>query len=199
MNTLKSTFMLLTGVVALSGVALAKEPKTPATPAALQLQVDLPFVHDLFVEQDLSEALSATVRETFRRHGYKGGIDEVATGNKVSADRPVLTVKLISWRGSRTGFVDCAFSATLTNPDGTTQSLGMFTGSETNMGSFSRWDAAQTFVDAAEEASRALWRSMDKKALLPAAIPVSAPTSEPVPAREKSAPTKASTPAVVVD
>lgn len=197
MNTLKSTFMLVTGVVALSGVALAKEPKAPAAPAALQLQVDLPFVHDLFVEEDLSEALSATVRETFRRNGYKGGIDEVATGNKPSADRPVLTVKLISWRGSRAGFIDCAFSATLTNPDGTTQSLGLFTGSETNMGSFSRWNVAQTFVDAAEEASRALWRSLDKRALLPDAIPMSVPASTPAPEKSESA--KTPTPAVVVE
>ncbi len=197
MNSIKSTLLLLTGVVALSGVALAKQPKVPAAPAALQLQVDLPFVHDLFVEEDLSEALSATVRETFRRNGYQGGIDEVAAGRKPSADRPVLTVKLINWRGSRAGFVDCVFSATLTNPDGTMQSLGVFTGSETNMGSFSRWGVAQTFVDAAEEASRALWRSLDKQALLPAAIPASAPASTPAP--EKSAPAKASAPAVMVE
>ncbi|HEY0968197.1 MAG TPA: hypothetical protein VGD88_12470 [Opitutaceae bacterium] len=196
MNSIKST-LLLTGMVALSGVALAKQPKAPAAPAALQLQVDLPFVHDLFVEEDLSEALSATVRETFRRNGYQGGIDEVAVGSKPSADRPVLTVKLINWRGSRAGFVDCVFSATLTKPDGATQSLGVFTGSETNMGSFSRWDVAQTFVDAAEEASRALWRSMDKQALLPAAIPASAPASTPAP--DKSAPAKAATTAVVVE
>lgn len=199
MNPIKSTFMLLTGVVALSGVALAKEPKAPAAPAALQLQVDLPFVHDLFVEQDLSEALSATVRETFRRNGYKGGIDEIASGNKPSADRPVLTVKLINWRGSRTGFIECAFTATLTNPDGTTQSLGLFTGSEMNLGSRTRWDVAQTFVDAAEEASRALWRSMEAKSLLPDSIPVSVPASAPAPEPEDPSPPKASTPPVVVE
>lgn len=185
------------GLLTLGGVAWAKEPKAAAAPAALQLQVDLPFVQDLFVEQDLSEALAATVRDTFRRHGYKGGIDEIATGNRPSADRPVLTVKLINWRSSRTGFIECAFTATITDANGTPQSLGLFTGSEMNLGARTRWDVAQTFVDAAEEASRALWRSMDKKSLLPEAIPASVPTSAPAP--EKSEPAKASTPAVVVE
>jgi hypothetical protein len=197
MTTLKSTTVLLTGLLTLGGVAWAKEPKAAAAPAALQLQVDLPFVQDLFVEQDLSEALAATVRDTFRRHGYKGGIDEIATGNKPHADRPVLTVKLINWRSSRTGFIECAFTAALTNPDGTSQSLGLFTGSEMNLGARTRWDVAQTFVDAAEEASRALWRSMDQKSLLPDAIPASVPTSAPAP--DKPEPAKTSTPAVVVE
>ncbi len=197
MKTLKSTTLLLAGLLSVGGVAWAKEPKAAAAPAALQLQVDLPFVQDLFVEQDLSEALAATVRDTFRRHGYRGGIDEIATGQRPSADRPVLTVKLINWRGSRTGFIECAFTATLALPDGTSQSLGLFTGSEMNLGARTRWDVAQTFVDAAEEASRALWRSMEKKALLPAAVPVSAPASQPEP--ERPVPTKAATPAMVVE
>jgi len=193
MTTFKSTLVLVSGLLALGGMARAGDSKAPPAPAALQLQVDLPFVHDLFVEEDLSEALSATVRETFRRHGYQGGIDEIATGRRPTADRPVLTVKLINWRGSRTGFIECVFSATLTNPDGTTQSLGIFTGSEMNLGSRTRWDVAQSYVDAAEEASRALWRSLEKQALLPDAIPVSGP------APEKSEPARTSPPAVVVE
>ncbi|GAB1489793.1 hypothetical protein MASR2M8_22470 [Opitutaceae bacterium] len=197
MNTLKSTLVCFISMLTLGGVASAKQPKAPPSPAGLQLQIDLPFVHDLLVEQDLTEALAATVRETFHRNGYTGGIDEVAVGNTPAADRPLLTVKLISWRGSRTGFIDCTFTASLTNPDDTTQSLGIFTGSETHLRSRSRWDVAQAFVDAAEEASHALWRSMNKQALLPVAIPASAPAAAPAP--ESAAPTKAPTPAVVVE
>lgn len=162
----------LAGLLAAGGTALAKAKNSAAedmSRPALQVRVNVPGTVDRFNEHDIAEAIANRVRETFDRRGYQGRIEAVMPGQDAKSDRPELIVNLMQWRATRTGFIECTFTAKLRNPDGSEQALGFFTGTEILWGSRrSPWDIADTFVDAADNAAGQLWSELSRRDLVPA-------------------------------
>jgi hypothetical protein len=171
MKTTILPLLSLTGLLAFGGVAQAKDTGTPeARPAALQVKVELPPSADLFYERDVAEALAQYLGETFERRGFDGRVDDVFYADDVQTERPVLAVNLIRWRRNAAGFVDCTFTAEVRHPDGTTVSLGLFTGSQITWGFGNRWDLRDAFEGAAKNASDQLWSTLVKRDLLTAML-----------------------------
>ncbi len=171
MKTIILPLLSVTGLLAFGSLAHAKETATTvAQPAALQLKVELPPSADLFYERDVAEALSQYLGETFQRRGFDGRVDDVFYADDVQTERPVLALNLIRWRRNAAGFVDCTFTAEVRRPDGTTESLGIFTGSQITWGFGNRWDLRDAFEGAARNASDQLWTTLVKRDLLPAVL-----------------------------
>lgn len=171
MKTIILPLLSLAGLLTISGPAQAQTtPLDAPAPASLQVKVELPPHFDLFYERDVAETLAQYVGETFRRRGYEGRVDDVFYSDDVKTDRPVLALNLIRWQRNRAGFVDCTFTAEVRRSDGSTQSLGLFTGSEIFWAMGNRWDLRDAFEASARNAADQLWGTLLKRDLLPAVI-----------------------------
>lgn len=156
---------LLAGLTVLATPAPAKEKPTPA----LQVLVDVPPTWDPFLEDDVAEAFYIQINDTFRRAGIKGDIVQVERHDKIRADVPLLDIRLMEWRISRSGHVDCTFNAGLKR-DGTEHNLGLFNGTALHWVNTrdQRWALQRGLEDSAQSAIKDLWSKIQDKNLLPA-------------------------------
>jgi hypothetical protein len=133
----------------------------------LQVEVLQPPSVDPLHEDDVTRFFVDSVRETFRRRGYTGKIDELYFRDKPREDAALLTIRLTQWRRNRTGGVDCTFSATIRPPSGPERALGTFTGSESGISITNRWHLTEAFRDAASRGAEELWRRLERLEVLP--------------------------------
>lgn len=169
----KSTSLRLSVCAALAGLLAPLTTfagATPTTPTRLQVHVETPTIFDLTREQDVADALAYRMQETFRRAGFEGRIAQIDDPDEASADAPLITLRLIDWRQGHTGFVDCRLVATMTRADGSTETLGTINGTAVTMGHVTRFDRADAFADAADNAMRDLWQRYQKLHAASAAI-----------------------------
>lgn len=176
MNTLKLSLLCLGGLLAVTGVAYAKDASAGDKPKpALQLKITVPPNVDMLAENDIAEALASNVREAFRRRGYDAGIEEILVGDQTEDGRPALILNLVRWRMGPSGFVDCTFTAALRSRDGAETALGIFSASDVAMNPRNRQNLGDTFENAAQQAADDLWRKLSESEALPGLIP--SPTS----------------------
>lgn len=139
---------------------------TPAPPADLQVQVDVPPLWRPIVNDDVAEALAGILRDRFRRAGYQGRILYLAPLDEAAPNRPLLTLALTEWRLSRTGNAECLFTARLRTSAGETD-LGMFSSTQFawvresgRIGALRAYAVADALEDAAGDAMRDLYRRL---------------------------------------
>lgn len=173
MNTLRSTLCVLLASVSLSGVAAEQtaKPAPPATASAektaskpnLMIEVDAPFVFDLMSRDDVIDALYWQLEQALVAKNKALKIEQIKD-DKVGADQPRLEVTLHSWRSTRTGDVECRFTAQYLVND-KKQSLGSFEGRQSSLVR-SRGFAFRDYERAAEEAGQQLREALIKRGLL---------------------------------
>lgn len=154
-------FLLAAAVVP---VANAKDDLKPR----LQVVVETPTVFDLTLEDDVSDALVNQLAETFRRAGFDGRVDHLRHADDAKGAAPTLTLRLDRWERRVTGFVDCSFTAKLITADGAVVNLGRFNGTSVDMGFPNRFTRSDTFLAAADNALRNLYRDYRKLDAVPA-------------------------------
>lgn len=166
LTALGISLSLLAGLAVMATPVAAKEKSTPA----LQVLVDVPPTWDPEREDDVAETLYIQINDTFRRAGFKGDIVQVERHDKIRDDVPLLDIRLMEWRISRSGHVDCTFNAGL-KLDGAERSLGMFNGTAMHWGNTRDQHRAlqRGLEDSARSAIKNLWRQIREKDLLPAA------------------------------
>lgn len=162
--------MLSLGLLLAVSLPMAAQPAAPTTPD-LQVEVIQPPSIDPLHEDDITRFFVDSVRETFRRRGYTGRIDELYFRDEPRDGAALLTIRLTQWRRNRTGGVDCTFSASIRPPFGQEQSLGVFTGTESGLSITNRWHLAEAFRDSAARAAEELWRRLAEKNILPGVAP----------------------------
>lgn len=148
------------------GLVFSVRAETPAAAAGkptLQLQVDAPYVTDLINRNDIVDALSSRVREGLARATRGLDIKELINDEPAS-DRPLLSVTLIRWDQTRTGDIECRFSAEY-QAAGEKHSLGVFEGRTPSV-MRSRGFGGEDFGRAAEDAGRELGEALRKKKLI---------------------------------
>jgi len=157
---------ILTGLTVLAAPAAAKDKDEPAP--ALQVLVDVPPTWDPFLEDDVAEAFYIQINDTFRRAGFKGEIKQVERHDQIRDEVPLLDIRLMEWRISRSGHVDCTFNAGLKR-DGTEHNLGLFNGTALHWVNTRdhRWALQRGLEDSAQSAIKDLWRKLREKELLP--------------------------------
>ncbi len=163
-------------------VALATaSPAVANDPVALEVQVDVPPTWGVFLADDIAEAMTARVRETFRSHDYTGRIASVSAADHRTDATPRLNLRLLDWHVGRTGHVDCTFSAGLTTADGKAHALGLFTATEFTWGTRNRWQLSHAFERSAESALDRLWQKLEREGLTNALqAPPLSPTAVPM-------------------
>jgi hypothetical protein len=164
---MKRLFVYLSMVACLG---LAPTLLTAAPEAArptLHVEVITPPMADTWVEDQVRRALFDNVYETFHRRGFAGRIEERRFQEAVPAEDLLLTIRLTRWRQTRTGGVDCSFTATLRPPHGEATSLGHFTSTDLGLGITSRWSLAEAFRNTARQAADDLWRRLSRSDAAP--------------------------------
>ncbi len=152
---------------ALFAVAPAAEAKREATPADLQVIVDVPPTWRPFLDDDIAEALFYRLKEVFKRRGYKGEIVQLTSLDKEAPDAPVLRLNLTEWRVDRVGNAQCTMTATLKTGAGES-SLGLATGTAILWAHGSRWsfsrqlETADALEGAADNALREVYDAAAK-------------------------------------
>ncbi len=142
---------------------------TPVAPEATQLKVQViaPPTWNLLIDDKVSEALVARVREVFSRAGFALPVDELRPMESPSKVPYLLTLNLTEWRINRVGNIDCTFTANLKTPRGTRE-LGIYSNTTMQwLGGRGRFGLSQGFVAAAEGALRDLSTDLAKTDLLP--------------------------------
>ena len=172
----RSRNLLATGLAATLAVTLARtqaagESLPGGKPAKvelpqLQLIVDVPPPWRPFLADDLADAFASRTAEVFRRQGYRGEVKFIPMGEP-DKDRPLLAVRLISWRIGRTDNAQCTFSASVTT-GGREESLGVFDHTILAWnGSMGRWGLAHAMGDAADAGLRDLARKLAQSGAVP--------------------------------
>ncbi len=156
----------ISGLLTSAGTLAAQTQSGTEERPSLQVEVSLPASGDILHERDVSEALTARVRDVFQRRGYEGKVEEMLRGDSTKSGEPVLAINLIRWRMDRAGFVECSFTAGVRQADGTVVPLGVFTASEVTMGT-GHWGLSDTFERAAEGAADQLWTKLRTTEVLP--------------------------------
>ena len=160
-------FLLLGGF--LHGVqarAASNAPAPSAKEGTLQVQVRIPASWQPIFEDRVTEAFVNRLRDVFERQGYHGDITEVSLFDEPSPGCCLLTVDLLDWRMNMVGNVDCSFGASLQRGD-KVRSLGLFSGMAFRwMNGPGRFGLADSFGDAADDALRSLYRSVEKTGLV---------------------------------
>ena len=171
--TCQKLFLFLSAalVTAALPVPAQEENAPPPGPEVLQLRIDVPVSWEPFMSDDVADAIEGHVRETFRRQGFKGTWERVDMAEKASTETPLLEVRLLQWRISRTGLVECTMAASLRSADGEEISLGSFTATEFSWGPEGRWETAEHFRNSAEDAARQIYRRLERGGYLPSMIP----------------------------
>jgi hypothetical protein len=166
-------FPLLLGLLATIVVpGLPAADSAPTAQAPLQVEVSMPASMNPIHDDDVAEVLVDSIRDAFRKRGYKGKIEEVRRPDEPAADRPLVTIRLTEWRRNRTGGVDCTFTAAIRPAHGAEQSLGLFTATELGLGINNRWQLGEAFRDSAERAADDLYRRLAKMDAVPGVGPV---------------------------
>ncbi len=158
--------LLLFASLVLAGCATTARERTPPS---LQVEVIVPPSSDMLREDDIADFFVDGVRETFRRRGFEGWIDELYFREEPRPGIPVLTVRLNQWRRTHTGGVECNFTASYRQPGGEEQPLGHFTSTELATTITSRWTLVEAFRATAERAAEDVWNKMAEANLLPGA------------------------------
>ena len=119
------------------------------------------------LEDDITDAFVSYIIDVVRRQGYKGEIAEVRWFEEPSPGCCLLTINLTEWRMNHIGNIDCTFTANL-QTDRATRHLGIFSGMAFRwMSGPGRFGLADAFGDAAEDAIRQLYFSLEKTELVP--------------------------------
>lgn len=162
--TMKNPVRLALSLVVVAGLAACSSAvsSSPARLVDLQVQVDVPPTWRPFVDDNLADALARLLSDNFRRHGYAGYIEHVEPPRAANPDLPLLTLRMMEWRITRTGNAECTFSATLRTSAGETD-LGMVSSTEftwiRERGRFGLARAHET-ADALEGAATAAMREL---------------------------------------
>lgn len=139
-------------------------PTTPAPPADLQVQVNVPPTWRPMIDDDAAETLASLLRTEFRRHGYKGHIVYREHRDPIDDSLPLLTVNLAEWRLSRTGNAECLFNARLRNAAGEDTDLGMVASTEfTTLRGRVGFGRTLEIADALERAARDALRDLHRR------------------------------------
>ena len=147
--------------------ALALPVAAQESKPLLQVQVTVPGMVDPLTEDDITELLTDSLRDAFRRQGYDGQVEEIHRLDDAKADATLVSLQLIEWERNRTGGVECTFTAAVRPPNGTERSLGMFTAMESGIAISTRWQLAEAFRDSAERAAVEFWRRLSKLDIVP--------------------------------
>lgn len=118
-------------------------------------------------EDDVIEVFGDSIRDAFRRRGYDGQIKELDRADDPKSDLPLLHVRLIRWERTRTGGVECAFSASVRPVGGEERSLGMFTQTELGLMISNRFSLHEAFREAAERAAEQMYRRIAEQNVIP--------------------------------
>jgi hypothetical protein len=151
--------------------------QTPATPLVavngvppLQVQVVVPPSWRPMFDENVSDALASHIIDVFQREGFRGNLSEVALHEEPTGAADLLTVRLMEWRGDALGNINCTFAATIQTPQGS-RDLGIFNGTGFRwMSGLGRFGLAETFGDAADDATRDLYRALASSHLVPGAM-----------------------------
>ena len=157
-------------------VRAAEKAPAAAKVADLQVVIDVPPTWRPFLDDDVADALTSILRDSFRRRGYKGVIDPIEEGQRApNPDLPLLTVRLHEWRITRTELAQCTLTATL-RVGGKDHDLGVISGQQLvwlrERGRFGfPHEVAGAYEDAATDAMRDLHRRVAKTGLVPGLAP----------------------------
>lgn len=166
MKRLNSILGLLAAAGALTMLGAAEDDKSPEQPE-LQVRVVLPASVDPIHEDDVIDIFAQSVRDAFRRKGYRGQLEELRFGQDPDLEAPLLTIYVTTWRRNRTGGIDCIFTAAVRPMDGEERRLGVFHATEMGMNISGPWQLGDAFRDAAEQAAADLWRRLARMNILP--------------------------------
>ena len=129
-----------------------------------------------FLDDDIAEALSSRLINTFKRQGYAGAIAQTTTADTAVKDVPRLEIRLIEWKIGRSGNADCTLNATLKTPAGDKE-LGLIMGSAIfwphdggHWGLNRSYEVASALDDAAETALRDLFIRVAKTGAVPGLV-----------------------------
>ena len=163
-------------IFAANATSRAADTKKPAPPPDLQFYVDVPPTWRPFLDDDIAEAFASRVEYVFKQRGYAGLMAFVQRNDEPKPKLPVLEVRLLEWRISRTGNAECTFSATLKNA-AAEKSLGLVAntaifwptrGGHWGMGR--SFEAANALDSAAERALRELYQRVAETGLIPGLV-----------------------------
>ncbi len=155
----------LAALTLLAPIASAKVSEAPR----LQVRVETPTVIDLLHEDNIADAITTSLADTFHRRGFDGRIAQISRADDGAAGVPVLEVTVLDWEMRPTGFVECRISANLISPDGESTRLGSFYGTSVDMGIRTPFTLRRSFEDAANSAMRDLYRNFAQHAPAPTA------------------------------
>ena len=158
-NLLKTNWKVI--VIAALALPLGVAAKSADSPR-LAVNIEAPTVFDFSLERDISDLLLSHMDTAFRRLGFEGRIADANRLKNASESMPVINLRVIEWRSSRTGMVELRFTAELETLGGETENLGLYRGSSLNMGRGSRFMADRAYEDAAVNAMRDLYRDLEK-------------------------------------
>jgi hypothetical protein len=172
----RSRNLLATGLAATLAVTLPRSYATDryssTKPAKaelpqLQLTVHVPTHWRPFLADDLAEAFASRVADVLRRQGFTSEVEFVSSGESDQSMPPVLALRLINWRISRTGNAECTFSAAIL-AGGKEESLGVFENTHPAWNSgIGRRGMAETLGDAADGALRDLAAKLAQSGSVP--------------------------------
>lgn len=157
---LSALYLLPLAATAATAVPAEKMPD-------LQLAVDVPILVDPLYEDDVIDIFESSLRTAFRRRGYEGRIENLNWTETPRDNVPLLKVRLMRWQRTRTGGVECTFSAAIRPPGGEEQPLGLITQTDLGLGISSRFTLAEAFRDSAETASEQLYRRIAELNVVP--------------------------------
>lgn len=176
---MKTRSFLLLGLLcaAALGAALtsfaAEKASTPAKPADLQLQINVPPTWRPFLDDRIAESLAGILSDTFKRRGFTGVVDFMPDGDRTpNADLPLLTLNLLTWRIDRVGNAECTLAASLSAPGGEKRDLGIVTQTqitwiqERGRYGFRGFEIADALEDAATAAMRDLYKRVEETHLV---------------------------------
>lgn len=169
-DILRFVFAAGLAVAALVPAVFAAKEKKAKDPAEILLRVEVPsLMGDSWREDEVIDIFVSRVYDAFRREGYKGRLDW-ERGAEPKGEQRLIAINLIRWRGSRTGGVECTFTASVEREGVKSVPLGVFNGLTLRMGG-GALSAAGAYEDSAEDALRDLYRKMAKENLLPTGKP----------------------------
>lgn len=136
-------------------------------PGTMKVQVNVPPSWGLLIDDHVADAFVDRMREVFHHEGFRRPIESVRYVEDPARVPYLVTINLTDWRITRTGNVDCTFTATLRTPT-TERRLGVYTNTTMRwLSGPGRFGLAQAFEDAAEGAIRDLCRDIAATELLP--------------------------------
>jgi hypothetical protein len=167
----------LAAFATLGQLSLRAEEKPPLKTADLQVTIDVPPTWRPFLDDDIADALTSRLIDTFQKRGYTGRIEQLRQGDTAAKGVPQLEVRLIEWRIGRSGNADCTLSANVRTAAGE-KDLGLITSSAIfwphasgHWGLNRSYETANALEDAAESAMRDLYARLAKSALVPGLAP----------------------------